>query len=423
MLTLLTNGPTARRINVVLLSEGYTTNDLGRLPDDARRVLTSILSTPPFNEYSNYFNAFAIAVPSNESGSDHPSSGTYRDTYFNSSYDTAGIQRLLAIDGTGQSRVHSLLAAFMPEYDIVGVVVNDPMYGGSGGSLFVTSVHASGPEAAIHELGHSYSGLGDEYESAYPGYPDTEEPNTTTQTNRTLLKWTPWVLPSTLIPTPAVSSNSAVVGLFEGAHYHPTGWYRPKLNCKMRSLGVVFCPVCAEALVTSIYTQVRPIDAWTPVTNAVIRLTNAAAATLSVTNLRPSSHALTVQWFTNNRPVPGATNATFSVTGFQLPVGTNSVRVEVTDPTSLVRTDATGKLADSRTWRVQGALARPRLLATTRGASVELSWTPEGAGFVLESAPGVNSPQGWQPLLTVGTQTSITLPLANGQTFFRLRNP
>src|ERR1043165_8157445 len=74
-------------------------------------------------------------------------------------------------------------------------------------------------------------------------------------------------LPATPVPTPAVSSNSAVVGLFEGAHYHFTGWFRPKLTCKMRALGVAFCEVCSETLVKSIYGQIRPIEATSPATN------------------------------------------------------------------------------------------------------------------------------------------------------------
>ncbi len=250
--TLLTNGPAGRRINIVFLSEGYSTNQLARFSVDATRVLTNLLATLPLRAYSNHFNAFAISVPSNQSGSDHPSTGSYRDTYFNSTYDSSGIPQLITIDGVGRSRLNSLLGTYMPQYDIVALIVNDTAYGGSGGFPLMASVNNSSAEIAIHELGHSFAGLGDEYSSAYPGYPDIEEPNTTRQTNRALIKWTSWILPTTLVPTPAVSSNGTVVGLFEGAHYHTTGWFRPKLNCKMRSLGVAFCEVCSETLVKSV---------------------------------------------------------------------------------------------------------------------------------------------------------------------------
>ena len=94
------------------------------------------------------------------------------------------------------------------------------------------TVNASSREIAVHEAGHTFSGLGDEYDSAYPGFPDTEEPNTTRETNPASIKWRDWILGGTPIPTPETSTYAAVVGLFEGAHYHDTGWHRPKLDCK-----------------------------------------------------------------------------------------------------------------------------------------------------------------------------------------------
>jgi len=420
--TLHTNGPLAKRINIVFLSEGYTTNQLAQFPVDAVKVLTNLLVTLPLREYSNCFNAFAISVPSNESGSDHPSAATYRDTYFNSTFDTSGIARLVTIDNTGRSRVNSLLATYLPQYDIVALIVNDTQYGGSGGFPLITSVNSASPEIAIHELGHSFAGLGDEYSDAYPGYPDIEEPNTTIQTNRALIKWTSWILPTTLVPTPAVGSNSAVVGLFEGAHYHATGWFRPKLNCKMRALGVAFCEVCSETLVKSIYGQVRPIEAILPPTNSVIVLTNATSVPLSVSNLAPSTHTMGVQWFTNNVSVAGATSVVFSVTGFALPTGTNLIRVEVTDTTSFVRNDPAQLLRDTRTWRVAPVFAAPRLTATRGVGQVAVSWTTNASGFVLESTLEL-SPPSWTSLLTVGSETGVTLPITNTRAFFRLRKP
>src|ERR1039458_1782019 len=87
MITLVTNGPVSNRLNVVLFSEGYTANQLDQFLVDATNAVNALLAAAPFQEYSNYFNAFAIPVASNESGSDHPVSSQFRDTYFNSSYD------------------------------------------------------------------------------------------------------------------------------------------------------------------------------------------------------------------------------------------------------------------------------------------------------------------------------------------------
>jgi len=162
------------------------------------------------------------------------------NTYFNSSFDSYGIQRLITIppndrdanSADGQGRVNSLLATYMPQYDIVALIVNDTQYGGSGGFPLIASVNSSSPEIVIHELGHSFSGLGDEYDAANPGFPDTEEPNTTTQTNRALIKWTSWIVAATPVPTPETAGYASVVGLFEGAHYHTTGWYRPSWTAR-----------------------------------------------------------------------------------------------------------------------------------------------------------------------------------------------
>ena len=173
MTTVLTNGPTSKRINIVFLSEGYTANELEQFRRDATNTANSLLTVPPFDGFRSYFNAYAIAVASVESGSDHPSTGIARNTYFNSTYESYGTAQLLTIppndrDGSyanGQGKVTALLNQFMPEWDIVVLIVNDTVYGGAGGQYMTVSKHASAPEIARHELGHSFAGLGDEYSS------------------------------------------------------------------------------------------------------------------------------------------------------------------------------------------------------------------------------------------------------------------
>ena len=88
MSTVYTNGPASNRLNIVILSEGYTTNELGNFLVDATNAANVLLGWEPYQEYRNYFNVFAIKVASAESGSDHPVGAVYRDTYFNSSYDS-----------------------------------------------------------------------------------------------------------------------------------------------------------------------------------------------------------------------------------------------------------------------------------------------------------------------------------------------
>jgi hypothetical protein len=377
---ILYNGPTNKRINIVLLAEGYLASQTNKFSTDATMVLNSILNTPPFNAYRRYFNGFKIFVASAEAGSDHPSRSVNKDTYFNSTYDSYGLTRLVTIppndhDGSyanGKGKVDTLLQSLLPEYDVAVIVVNDTEYGGSGGNPLVVSIDSSAAEVAVHELAHNYAGLGDEYDSAYPGYPDIEEPNTTRETNRTSIKWNSWIKNTTPIPTPETSQYTTVIGLFEGAHYHDTGWYRPKQSCKMNYLGVPFCEVCAEALIKSTYGLVRPIETNSP-TDSVITLVDPQSLTLSIKRMQPTSLSLRVQWFTNDVAVAGATADAFTVGARALLSGNNLVRVQVSDPTASVRNDPQNVLKDSRTWTVEARL-RPLLVAKQ---------APDSDGFAL----------------------------------------
>ena len=418
MQTLLANGPTANRLNIVFLSEGYTTNDLSHYPSDALTMLHAFMTTPPLSEYSNYFNAFAISVPSNQSGSDHYTPTTNLvDTYFNSRYDSSGIQRLITIDSTGQSRVNSLLAQFMPEYDIVALVVNDTQYGGSGGFPLIASINSASAEIATHEMGHSFAGLGDEYSAA--GGTPAEKPNATAQTNLALIKWNLWITNGTPIPTPDVSSNYSVIGLFQGAEYS-TNYYRPKHDCKMRTLGVPFCEVCSETLITSIYSKLPPIQGFSPATNPLAKLTNGLASTFVVSNLVPSTHSLAVQWLTNNSAFPGATSAVFSVSGFDLTAPTNLLVARVSDPTSLVRKDTAGVLTQKVSWSASPVVVSPRISIANSQGMASLTWPAYAAGLSLERAATLPASNAWTPLLLISNQTGLSLPATDARGFFRL---
>ena len=356
---LLDNGPTDRRINIVFLAEGYTAGAGAQFLADADSMTQYMLSVTPMAEYRSYYNSFAIFVASAESGSDHPFSSIYRDTYFSSSYDSYGLQRLITIppneyDGNwanGAQKVYSLLAAHVPDYDIVVLIVNDPEYGGSGGSFAISSVHQASPEVVVHELGHSFANLGDEYESEWDDAPASEEANTTKETNRELIKWNDWILPSTPIPTPEVSTYNSVVGLFEGAHYHATGWYRPMLNCKMRSLGPDFCHVCRQEMVKSEYLFLAPIESYFPLLTT-LSLTGTEAVTLEVVTLIPDAFPLLVEWYVDDIPT-GETGNQFEATAPELTDGTHVVRADVRDTTSFVLVDPGQLLFDSRSWTIE----------------------------------------------------------------------
>ena len=438
MQTILTNGPVSNRLNIVVLSEGYTTSQLAQFPADATSAVNALLSHAPYQEYKAYFNAFAIKVASSQSGSDHPASGVSHDTYFNSTFDPVS-DYLITIpsDSTGQGKVDALLEAFLPDFQLPVLLVNDPTPGGSDGSfktaiastsVLFSEMPGSQPGILTHETGHVLANLGDEYTTPYPGYPDTEEPNTTQQTNRLLVKWNAWISTNTPIPTPdGYDFGDSVVGLFQGAHYHTANWYRPELNCAMGALGVPFCSVCSEALVLAIYQRVRPVDGFSPAsTNLSLSTTQAAA--FSVALLQPATHNLNVQWFTNGVPWAGATDLSFTLLPQSLANGTNWVSARVKDNTALVRNDPTNLLSQTVTWTVNVSLPQLRLdspLWLTGGRFVfrVAGYAPQGV--VIQSSTDLST---WVPLATnslVGGQLWHTNSAASSfsKTFYRAVTP
>jgi hypothetical protein len=439
MQTILTNGPVSNRLNIVVLSEGYTTSQLDQFLVEATNAVKVLLAHPPYQEYSNYFNAFAIKVASSQSGSAHPTGPPYTTyTYFNSIYypysDLITIPPNFADANSshGQGKVDALLQTYMPNCQLSVLLVNELYYpGGSDGSgktaiastgALLTEMPPYPPGMLTHETGHVLANLGDEYTIPYPDYPDTEEPNTTQQTNRLLIKWKAWISPDTPVPTPDAIGDD-VVGLFQGAHYHTDGWYRPALNCAMGVLGYPFCSVCSEALVLAIYQRVRPVDSFSPAgTNFSISTTQ--ASTFSVSLLQPATHNLNVQWFTNGVPQSGATNLSLTLSPQSFANDTNWVSAVVQDNTPLVRNDPTNLLSQTVTWvGLQLRLDSPAWLAGGKFAFRIAGNAPQGV--VVQSSTNLLN---WVRVKTnslVGGQLWYTNSAAGSspRTFYRATTP
>ncbi|HEX2746962.1 MAG TPA: M64 family metallopeptidase, partial [Verrucomicrobiales bacterium] len=303
--TLFETGPKDQRINIVVLSEGYTSGQLtSNFRRDAAGLVEAMMARQPYASYRNYFNAYAISVASNQSGADYPEDGIVRDTYFQATYGTGDSTRLLYLTGTGTSRVNSLLASLIPLYDIPLVLVNDTHYGGSGGAIAVASIEASASEVVVHEIGHSFANLGDEYD--YPGSVSDETPNTTQTTDRALIRWRHWIAGGTPVPTPETSAYGGVTGLFEGAAYQTTGWYRPTLDSLMQTLGKEFGPVNEEAIVLSMLERLPGIVSATPAA-ATVSSTDGQPLTFRVNGMRPGGAPFSpVTWYVDGAPVSGA---------------------------------------------------------------------------------------------------------------------
>lgn len=332
-------GDDDKRINLVILGDGYQTSELDQFVTDATNFTTELFSQSPFLEYSDYFNVYAIKVPSNESGADHPATATdvtepltpitTADTYFNSTFDGFGFHRLLfyGIDypdsNAARSKIITVLADNFPAYDQALILVNSTVYGGSGGEFPMSSMAASANEIAIHELGHSLFDLLDEY---YPGDGRLREDiNSTKESDPSLIKWKNWL-----------SDNG--VGIYPyGTSGEAATWNRPHQNCKMRYLGRPFCAVCKEGMIEKIHDLVSPVDNFTPNNDgAVENPTFPLDFQLSLT--KPNPNTLESTWILNGNTVGNNVDAV-SLLETDLVEGTNTLSAIITDESPMLRVD------------------------------------------------------------------------------------
>jgi len=350
------NGDPANRIDLVILGDGYTASQLIDYANYIEDFINGMFQQEPFYEYTTYFNVYRIDVISNESGADHPSQEIYKDTALDATYDCAGIERLLCVD---ISKVQDILnnSSLMPDQqDMILVIVNDPQYGGSGGYIAVSSTHPLAVGIILHELGHSFGHLGDEYEEGdCDNTYEPSNPNVTKETNRNLIKWnvgggpqTGWIELST--PVPTTSTTLGVPGLYEGAKYCETGLYRPTYNSKMRSLSAPFEQINEEQLVKRIYNFVSPLDFYNPLDNDV-GLFLGESLEFSVGVLQPASHFLDVIWLVDDVSKGTGNGFTFD-SSKNLDIGIHTVKAIIQDTTSRVRNDPDGVLTESHSWQV-----------------------------------------------------------------------
>lgn len=372
--TIMKNGNRTNRINLVFISDGYQSSELNTFKTNATDFNNAIFAQTPFKEYKNFFNAFTIKVPSNQSGAKHPGNATDENTsggqpvanpdnYFQSTFDYALIHRLLVPQNN--AAIYSALASNLPDYDQCFVIVNSPYYGGSGGAFATSSIEANSKEVAIHELGHSFGNLADEY-WAGTGYA-REAYNMTQDNNPATNKWKGWI-----------GING--VGIYPYGTVAPqNAWYRPHQLCKMQYLGYPFCAVCAQRIVDRIHELVSMIDNYTP-TASSFSLTNSNNVDFSITNILSDPSTMTTKWYLNGSATPFATNVNnVSIPYSDFVSGANTVKAEVTDNTTLSKTylPAAGYI-NSMTWNVdKGAL--PVMLSSFGGIvnalnQGELNW-------------------------------------------------
>ncbi|MEU6890381.1 M64 family metallopeptidase [Streptomyces sp. NPDC046557] len=299
------NGPSADRLDVVVIGDGYTAAELGKFHDDARQKWAEVTSVEPYATYRNLFNVWTVDAVSRESGvSGDPDAATTRDTALGSYFWCDGIERLLCVD---QPKVDAYVAK-APAADLVIVLSNSAKYGGAGynepspslGYEGISTASAGNPKSgqvAVHETGHSLGKLADEY--FYPGTPGYEqytgpepaESNISTLTAGGMRdarsKWYRWVGEQ--------SPDGGTVGAYDGGGYYVTGLYRPTDNSIMRVLGKPFSLPGVEAMIAGFHRHAHTLTALTP-TGRTLRPRDRAK--VSVPRLTgPDGRQLLVRWY------------------------------------------------------------------------------------------------------------------------------
>jgi IgA Peptidase M64/Peptidase M64 N-terminus len=301
LITIQKMGDPTDKVDFLILGDGYTAAEAKKFEADARRLTDVLFSTSPFKEHRRNFNVWAMCPPAAESGISRPSTGLYRDSPLGATYDAFGSERYVL---TFDNRALRKTAAFAP-YEFIEVLANNRTYGGGGIFNLYSTVAADNAFANyvfVHEFGHHFAGLADEYYTSSVAYaPSTDriepwEPNVTALLDISFLKWRELVSPFasvTPIPTPwnkdefekysreiqarrtqlrkekrpeeemealfheelehekvmfAAEKHFGQVGAFEGAMYEARGYYRPEVDCIMFSRTDHFCKVCAQAI-------------------------------------------------------------------------------------------------------------------------------------------------------------------------------
>jgi hypothetical protein len=302
LITIQKTGDPETRVDFLILGDGYTAAEAKKFESDARRLTETLFSTSPFKENRKSFNVWGLCPPAAESGVSRPSTGIYRDSPLGATYDAFGSERYVL---TFDNRVLRRTAQFAP-YEFIEVLVNNRTYGGGGiFNLYstVASDNAFANYVFVHEFGHHFAALADEYYTSSVAYAPAAdrvepwEPNVTALLDVSTLKWRHLASPFANvapIPTPwnkeafeaysreiqkrraqlrkdkrpeeemealfreelehekkmfAAEKHFGQVGAFEGAMYEARGYYRPEIDCIMFSRTDHFCKVCREAIV------------------------------------------------------------------------------------------------------------------------------------------------------------------------------
>ena len=248
------NKDITKAVDIVILPEGYTQAEMGKFIKDCDFFVKSLFDYAPYDRYRESFNVRGVMAPSAESGCTMPGDHIYKNTVMRFSFWTFDSERYCMSTDNRDIRD---LAGQVP-YDQIYVLVNTDKYGGGGIYNFYCSSASSNSfsgDVIIHEFGHGFAGLADEYYNDETGYDhmynlevEPWEPNITTMVDFSN-KWGDMLDKKTPVPTPREKKYEQTIGVFEGGGYEPKGMYSPHMDCLMKTFrGHEFCPVCQRAI-------------------------------------------------------------------------------------------------------------------------------------------------------------------------------
>lgn len=251
--TVIQAADTSNCINIAFVAEGYTEKEMPVFINDVNRSVEALFAHEPFKRRKSAFNIIAVESASEDSGTSVPRLGVWKNTALGSHFDTFYRDRYLTT--LHLKKLHDVLAGL--PYEHIIILVNTDVYGGGGilNSYNLSAAHhAKTLPVVVHEFGHSFAGLADEYayeNEPIPMYPSDIEP---WEPNITTLvcfqsKWKDMVDDKTPIPTPETKEFEKKIGAFEGASYCLKKVYRAMPDCRMRTNeNPSFCPVCERAI-------------------------------------------------------------------------------------------------------------------------------------------------------------------------------
>lgn len=258
---ILDNGDSENKVDLVFIAEGYTKEEMEKFENDSKRMMDFVFSQKPFDQYKDHFNVWIVKSVSEESGVDIPGKGIYKKTAVNSNFYTFDSERYLTTLDVLSVRD---IASVVP-YDDICILVNSKKYGGGGvyNHYSISTVdHPLSEKVFIHEFGHSFAGLGDEYYTSSTSYNDffnleiePWQPNLTTLVDFDK-KWKSLIEKETPVPTPREKGFKNTVGAYEGGGYVSEGMFSPYMDCRMKSNRAEgFCPVCQDAIIKMIMSK------------------------------------------------------------------------------------------------------------------------------------------------------------------------